>query len=92
MEDVRAAIRAFILETFFVSDEGETLDDAVSFLENGIVDSTGMLEVIEFLEESFALTVEDDELVPENLDSIDNLTRFVERKRSAGREGAEAAG
>lgn len=55
-------------------------DDRTSFLDTGIIDSTGVLELVSFLEEQFDITVEDSELVPENLDSIDNLVRYLGTK------------
>lgn len=78
--DIRSTIRDFLKVNFIFSDERVTLDDAVSFLESGLVDSTGMVEIVEFVEETFGITIEDDELVPENLDSINNLTRFLDKK------------
>jgi acyl carrier protein len=77
--DLRSQIRAFITKSFYVSD-GATIADEASLLDQGVIDSTGVLEVIGFLEDSFHLTIEDTEMVPENLDSIDRLTAFVERK------------
>ncbi|MCP4372534.1 MAG: acyl carrier protein, partial [Deltaproteobacteria bacterium] len=72
----------FIVENFlFGSEDG--LKDETSFLEEGIIDSTGILELVTFLEEEFSITVEDEELVPENLDSINNVTAFLERKIAA---------
>ncbi len=76
--DPRTQIRSFISETFFVEDFGS----GDSFLQSGIIDSTGMLELVAFLEQTYSLQITDDELVPENLDSLDNLCRFVERKRT----------
>lgn len=79
MSDKKAEIREFIVENFlFGNDDG--LQDDTSFLEEGIIDSTGVLELVTFLEETYEIQVEDDELVPENLDSIDNVTAYVERK------------
>ena len=78
--DVRIVIKEFIQKNFLFSEEDKDLGDSVSFLDNGIVDSTGMLEIVEFVEEQFGISIEDDELVPENLDSIKNLTGFVTRK------------
>jgi acyl carrier protein len=77
--DLRSQIRSFIAKNFYVPD-GTTIADEASLLDQGVIDSTGVLEVIGFLEDSFHLTVEDIEMVPENLDSIDRLTAFVERK------------
>ena len=80
--DIRSTIRKFVTDTFLASDGFKRLEDTTSFLETGIVDSTGILEIIQFIEESFGISVDDEELVPENLDSIDNLTAFVARKLS----------
>jgi len=74
--DTRSQIRSFISETFFVDDFAD--DD--SFLQTGIIDSTGMMELVAFLEQTFRIKIGDAELVPENLDSLDNVCGFVERK------------
>ena len=76
--DTNSKVRAFISDTFFVDEFGD--DD--SFLKSGIIDSTGMMELVAFVEESFGIKIADAELVPENLDSVHNLCRFVERKRA----------
>ena len=79
MEDKKSRIKKFIVENFlFGNDNG--LKDDTSFLDEGIIDSTGVLELIGFIEETFSVQVEDDELVPENLDSIDRLCKFIEIK------------
>lgn len=62
-------------------DPGELADDG-SLLDLGIIDSTGVLELVGFLEETYGISVEDEELVPDNLDTVNNLVAFVERKRS----------
>ena len=73
-------IRAFIFSNFlFDADQGALENDA-SFLEQGIIDSTGVLELVEWLEETFSIKVEDDELIPENLDSVNRLGQFIARK------------
>jgi acyl carrier protein len=76
-------IRQFIVENFLFGD-GEALKDDTSFTEEGIIDSTGVLELVFFLEENFGITVEDSELVPENMDSLQSITAFVDRKKKAG--------
>jgi len=79
MTETRDKIRNFIVENFlFGSDNGLT-DDA-SFLDEGIIDSTGILELVNFIEEDFGIAVEDEELIPENLDSIRNVVAYLERK------------
>ncbi len=79
--DVGATVRGFIVDNFYVAD-GITLDPAASLLDQGIVDSTGILEIISWLEDTFGIVIEDEEMIPANLDSIDAITRFVERKTS----------
>ncbi len=78
---VKAKIREFMSENFYVSDPAMLTDEA-SFLEQGIVDSTGILEVVSFLESEFAIEIDDDDLIPENLDSIAAVTDFVARKQT----------
>jgi acyl carrier protein len=75
----KQAIREFIVENFLFG-EANGLKDETSFLEEGIIDSTGILELVTFLEDEFSITVEDEELVPENLDSIDNVANYLQRK------------
>ena len=79
-------VRHFVVENFLFGD-GELLKEDTSFLERGIIDSTGILELVMFLEETYNMKIEDDELIPENLDNLQNIARFVERKvggRTAG--------
>lgn len=79
---VRAALRRYILDNHLFTDDDAALKDADSFLESGTLDSTGIMELILFLEETFSLKVSDDDMVPENLDSIDSLVAYVERKQA----------
>jgi acyl carrier protein len=79
-EQVRSQVREFITKNFYVP-AGSQLADTTSLLDLGIVDSTGVLEVIGFLEKSFAIEVDDAEMVPDNLDSIAAIAAFVSRKR-----------
>ncbi len=90
MDTIQQRLRRFVCENFLFGQGGDFSDDD-SFLELGIIDSTGVLELVAFLESEFALSIADEELVPENLDSIENLARFIERKRSA-QSPATAAG
>jgi acyl carrier protein len=79
LSDNKSKIRAFIIENFlFGNDDG--LKDETSFLEEGIIDSTGVLELVNFLEEDFDITIDDEELIPENLDSINNVATYLEKK------------
>lgn len=76
---VQERVRAHILEFFYVSDPGQ-LTDETSLLDSGIVDSTGMLDVILFLEAEYGFHVEDDETIPENLETISRIAAYVARK------------
>ena len=78
--EYKQAIREFIIENFLFG-ESNGLEDDTSFLEEGIIDSTGILELVTFLEETYGISVEDDELVPENLDSIDNVAQYLNKKQ-----------
>jgi acyl carrier protein len=69
-------IRDFIVENFLFGEDNELKNDT-SFLEEGIIDSTGVLELIEFLEEEFNIEIADEEMIPENLDSLNNLEKFM---------------
>jgi acyl carrier protein len=73
-------IRNFILENYLFSDDQSELDNNDSFLEKGIIDSTGVLEIISFLENTFDIHVNDEEMLPENLDSVNNILQYLERK------------
>jgi len=81
LETYRRQVRDFLLSNFYVAD-ANSLEVGTSLLDQGIIDSTGVLEVIGFIEETFGVTVEDSELLPENLDSIDGIARFVMLKKS----------
>jgi acyl carrier protein len=90
--DIKQRVRDFVTGNFFVSDAA-SLTDGASLLDLGVVDSTGVLEIIGFLEQTFGLSVEDDEIVPANLDSIERITAFVGRKLggpAAGESGGAA--
>ena len=76
---IESTIRNFILENYLFTDDQNELNSSDSFLEQGIIDSTGVLEVILFLEEEFNINVGEDEMIPENLDSVNNLVSFIER-------------
>ena len=81
---LREELRAFIVDAFLFHDGASAkFTDQTSFVDNRIIDSTGVLELVAFLEKTYGIRVEDDELDPDNLDSIDRLAAFVERKRGA---------
>lgn len=79
--NVRARVEGFILDSLLFSDVARLPAANASLIESGVIDSTGVLELIEFLEGEFGIQVEDTETVPENLDSVDNIVAFTERKR-----------
>ena len=87
MEDIKTSIRNFIIDNFLFG-TADNLKDDTSFLEEGIIDSTGVLELITFLEETYEITVDDEELVPENLDSINNVTAFLNTKLASTSKAA----
>ncbi len=74
---IEKKIRNYVLENYLFSDNQDALVNDTSFLDEGIIDSTGILEVIAFLEEEFEIEVTDEEMIPENLDSINNIVSFV---------------
>jgi acyl carrier protein len=77
--DITEQVRQFIVTNFYVPDPASLADDT-SLLESGVVDSTGMLEVISFIEETFKISVAETDMVPENLDSIARISAYVTRR------------
>ena len=83
MASIETEVRQYVLDNFlFGRTEVEVSSDA-SFLDLGIIDSTGVLELVTFLEDKYQIKIEDEELVPANLDSLSGITCFVEAKRAA---------
>ena len=78
---VREQLKQFVIENFLFGQQTDFRDDE-SFLESGIIDSTGVLELVTFVEEGFGIKVQDSDLIPDNLDSIERLTAFVQRRLS----------
>ncbi len=83
MSDPRTEIRDFVIKNFLFG-QADGLGDETSFLEAGIIDSTGVLELVAHLESTYAIKVEDTELTPDNLDSVEAIAGFIERKRGGG--------
>lgn len=81
-DTLNATVREFIAENFLFRADAD-LDDDQSLLDSGVIDSTGVLEVIAFLEQTFGISIADEEIVPENLDSINNMTRYLASKLPA---------
>src|SRR5271169_2960061 len=77
----KAEIRNFIVENFLYGQDDGYLADDVSFLGRGIIDSTGILELVSFVEEKYGIFVNDEELVPDNFDSLDKLSTFITGKK-----------
>ncbi|MBI3899544.1 MAG: acyl carrier protein [Gammaproteobacteria bacterium] len=75
-------IREFILSNYLFTNDASALKNEDSFLKRGIIDSTGILEVIQFLDDEFGVKVADEEMSPENLDSVNNLVAFIKRKQA----------
>jgi acyl carrier protein len=82
MNKQRQDIRSYIVEAFLFGQDDGLADDS-SFLEKGILDSTGVLELVAHIESTYGIKVKDDELLPDNLDSISAISDFVDRKRFA---------
>lgn len=80
MEQIKQSVKNYILENVLYGAGDDALSYEDSFLEKGIIDSTGIIEIVSFIEEEFNISVLDEEMVPENLDSINNLARFIKEK------------
>lgn len=76
---VKTKIRNYVIDNFLFGSENG-LEDQTSFLDEGIIDSTGVLELVSFLEDKFSIHILDHELIPENLDSIENISNYLKRK------------
>jgi acyl carrier protein len=83
VRDFKAQLRQFIEDNFIMGPSEPAVSDADSFMERRVIDSTGFLELIMYLEETWGVTVTDDEVIPENLDSLDHLQGYLTRKLSA---------
>lgn len=80
IDPIKKRLREFVAKQFYVADPG-SFDDASSFLDRGIIDSTGVLELVSFVEGEYGLSIADEEIIPSNFDSVDALVAFVTRKR-----------
>jgi len=85
IREVRGEIRDYVISSFYVPSP-ETLADSASLLRSGIIDETGMLEMVAFLESTFGIGIEEEDIVPENLDSIARVAAFVCRKKADAAE------
>jgi acyl carrier protein len=80
MPDIQGTIKEFIQENFIMGRSDVVLDPDVSLIESGVMDSTGVLELVEFLESTYGIRIEDEELIPENLETIQNIVNFLQTK------------
>jgi acyl carrier protein len=80
LTQTKEQVRTFVRSNFYVPESVSLADDA-SLLAQGIIDSTGVLELVTFIEDAFGITVGDSEMVPQNLDSVDSIASFVDRKK-----------
>lgn len=79
-DELKDAVRRYLIENFVSAANAATLADDASFLAHGVIDSTGVLELVMFLEAAYGIHIADGEIVPENLDTLDNIARYVRRK------------
>jgi acyl carrier protein len=78
--EIKSKLREFITENFLFGSDEDGFDDDDSFLDNGIIDSTGVLELVSYIEEEFEMEVRDEELVPDNFDSLNKLVSYIQNK------------
>ena len=81
MQQILEELRRFVVSNFLFGQEDDRLGDDTSFMESGIIDSTGVLELVQFVEQQYGIQVEDEDLIPENLDSLSNLAKYVSAKQ-----------
>ncbi|HEY4338389.1 MAG TPA: acyl carrier protein [Steroidobacteraceae bacterium] len=81
MQDIKNTVRQYILDNFLMGDAGGGLADDQSFLDHHIIDSTGFIELVTFLESTYRIRIQDEEMIPENLDSLNSIGRFVGERR-----------
>lgn len=89
MRDFKTPLRRFIQDNFLMGSDGPEFSDDASFMEGHIIDSTGFLELVMYLEETWEITVEDDDMVPENLDSLNALQAYLTRQLKGADTPAE---
>jgi acyl carrier protein len=83
--DTKSIIRTFIIKQFLKGERAASLADDTSFIDEGIIDSLGVLELATFIEETFGFRVEDEEMMPENLDCINHLVTYVNSKLASSK-------
>lgn len=81
MQDVKKTVRQYIADNFMMGESGAEIGDEQSFLDHHIIDSTGFIEMVTFLESHYGIQIKDEEMIPENLDSLANIARFIAFKQ-----------
>lgn len=82
--NLQLSIIDFVNRNFLMNSDAVKYSNADSFMERGIIDSTGVLELVNFIQQTFMITVNDEDLTPENLDSVNNLVSYIKRKKTTG--------
>ncbi|HLV30982.1 MAG TPA: acyl carrier protein [Chitinispirillaceae bacterium] len=82
--DLQLSIVDFVNRNFLMNSDAVKYSNTDSFMERGIIDSTGVLELVNFIQQTFKITVNDEDLIPENLDSVNNLVCYIKRKKTTG--------
>jgi acyl carrier protein len=82
MNDIKMQVKQYVFDNFMMGVDTGKVADNTSFIEKGIIDSTGVLELVAFLERTFGIRVDDAEMTPENLDTLDNIDKYVRSKLS----------
>jgi acyl carrier protein len=80
MNETKQRVRAYILENFLMGADRDALRDEESLIDRRVLDSTGFIELVTFIEQEFRVRVDDEEMIPENLDSLDNIAAYLQRK------------
>jgi len=81
-DDIEERVRGYITQNFLLAQSDTLFENDTSFLESGIIDSSGVLEIIAFIEHDFDVQITDEEMIPENLDSVNNIVQMITRKKS----------
>ena len=81
-KETQEQVRNFVIENLLLGEEEENFTNGQSFLDSGLIDSTGILEIIGFLEDEYDITIKDDEMIPENLDSVERIVAFLEKRKN----------
>ena len=83
MADIKKQVRNYVVDNFLMGLQAASLRDDTSFLGAGILDSTGFLELVSFMEATFGIEIRDEEMVPENFDTLNAIEAYTQRKRKA---------